>query len=148
MICPTCRTAADAQLPAGQHCDDPGCMCGHRVERYRLATGFDVVAAHHAGLAAIVDQATEVRPRVAPEQPRIAEPDDPPCAAAAIANRTSVVRCHLIAGHYDETRHPVEGFVAPNVPGFVDIGGWHTDGIRAWTDHADGATPHLKTTED
>lgn len=33
MICPTCRAAADAQLPAGQHCSDAGCMCGHREPR-------------------------------------------------------------------------------------------------------------------
>lgn len=35
MICQPCARAADAQLPRDQHCDDPGCTCGHRVERCR-----------------------------------------------------------------------------------------------------------------
>lgn len=34
MICPTCTAAADARAPRDQHCADPKCMCGHRVERY------------------------------------------------------------------------------------------------------------------
>lgn len=39
MICPPCARAADQQLGRDQHCDDPGCTCGHRVERYQKTTG-------------------------------------------------------------------------------------------------------------
>lgn len=35
MICQPCRQAADQQLGRDAHCDDPKCMCGHRVDRYR-----------------------------------------------------------------------------------------------------------------
>lgn len=63
MICTRCATAADAQLPAGQHCTDPGCTCGHRTEDYRPTTGYDVVARFYDRFAAIADQATEVHRR-------------------------------------------------------------------------------------
>lgn len=40
MICPTCREAADDQLPADQHCGSAGgpgaaCTCQHRADRYQ-----------------------------------------------------------------------------------------------------------------
>jgi hypothetical protein len=38
MICPPCARAADARAPRDQHCTDPGCTCGHRVERYGTTT--------------------------------------------------------------------------------------------------------------
>ena len=65
MICPTCRTAADNRLAAEQHCSDPKCMCGHRADRYRAVTGFDVLAIQYARLAQIADQTTEVHRRIA-----------------------------------------------------------------------------------
>lgn len=37
MICGRCADAADRRAPRDQHCTDPGCTCGHRVERYRPA---------------------------------------------------------------------------------------------------------------
>lgn len=65
MICPTCCTAADQRAPRDAHCTDPKCPCGHRVERYRPVTGFDVLAAQYARLEAIADQTTEVHHRAA-----------------------------------------------------------------------------------
>jgi hypothetical protein len=41
MICPRCARAADQRAPKSQHCRDPKCMCGHRVERYGTATRKD-----------------------------------------------------------------------------------------------------------
>lgn len=38
MICPTCSRAADQRAPRTQHCDDPGCTCGHNVQRYGTTT--------------------------------------------------------------------------------------------------------------
>ncbi len=38
MICDDRTKAADRQAPRDQHCDDPGCTCGHRVERYGTTT--------------------------------------------------------------------------------------------------------------
>jgi len=38
MICAPCGRAADQRAPRDQHCDDPGCACGHRVERYGTVT--------------------------------------------------------------------------------------------------------------
>lgn len=38
MICPPCASAADRRAPRDQHCADPKCMCGHRVERYGRTT--------------------------------------------------------------------------------------------------------------
>lgn len=119
MICPACRAAADAQLPAGQHCDDPGCMCGHRVERYRHAP--------------------------ARERPKLSGgPAAPPCTATIKGvgpHPASVRHCHLVAGHYDEADEPDLSADPPHP------GGWHWDETDGWSDWADGATPHLKTTE-
>lgn len=42
MICARCARAADQRAPRDAHCTDPKCPCGHRVERYRPVTGFDV----------------------------------------------------------------------------------------------------------
>lgn len=39
MICAPCARAADARAPRDQHCNNPGCTCGHRVERYGATTG-------------------------------------------------------------------------------------------------------------
>lgn len=39
MICEPCARAADARAPHEAHCDNPGCTCGHRVERYGTTTG-------------------------------------------------------------------------------------------------------------
>ncbi len=63
MICPTCRAAADDQLPADQHCDDPGCMCGHRVWKSRPANGYDLLADFYDRFARLVDQTTEAHRR-------------------------------------------------------------------------------------
>lgn len=38
MICPRCARAADQRAPRGQHCNNPKCPCGHRVERYGTTT--------------------------------------------------------------------------------------------------------------
>jgi hypothetical protein len=38
MICGPCGRAADQQAPRTAHCTDPGCTCGHRVERYGTVT--------------------------------------------------------------------------------------------------------------
>lgn len=38
MICPTCQDAADQHADRGAHCDDTGCTCGHRTERYGTTT--------------------------------------------------------------------------------------------------------------
>lgn len=38
MICEPCARAADQRAPRNQHCNDPKCMCGHRVERYGTTT--------------------------------------------------------------------------------------------------------------
>lgn len=65
MICTDCATAADQRAGRDQHCTDPGCTCGHRADRYRCVTGYDVIAAQYAGLAAIADQTAEVHPRTA-----------------------------------------------------------------------------------
>lgn len=63
MICPDCMKAADARAPRTAHCDDPACMCGHRVDRYRTTTGIDVVAGFYDGLRRIADQTTEIQAR-------------------------------------------------------------------------------------
>jgi hypothetical protein len=39
LICRICATAADRRAPRDQHCTDPKCTCGHRVQRYRFAPG-------------------------------------------------------------------------------------------------------------
>lgn len=39
MVCDVCAKAADHRLTRDFHCDDPGCTCGHRVERYGATTG-------------------------------------------------------------------------------------------------------------
>lgn len=31
MICERCAEAADRGLPRENHCEDPGCTCGHQV---------------------------------------------------------------------------------------------------------------------
>jgi hypothetical protein len=38
VICLTCARAADRHAPRDQHCNNPGCACGHRVQRYRATT--------------------------------------------------------------------------------------------------------------
>jgi hypothetical protein len=38
VICQPCAQAADQQLARDHHCTDPGCTCGHRVERYGTVT--------------------------------------------------------------------------------------------------------------
>lgn len=38
MICKPCAAAADRRADRDQHCDDTGCTCGHKVERYGTAT--------------------------------------------------------------------------------------------------------------
>lgn len=65
MVCSTCASAADRRAPRSEHCDDPRCMCGHRVERYGPLNGFVAVAAMYDGLARIVDQTAEIHPRAA-----------------------------------------------------------------------------------
>jgi hypothetical protein len=47
VICGRCRDAADQRLPADQHCTDPGCTCGHRVERYGEAAEHCRAEFHH-----------------------------------------------------------------------------------------------------
>jgi hypothetical protein len=39
VICAPCARAADTRAPRDQHCDNPGCTCGHRVDRYGTTTG-------------------------------------------------------------------------------------------------------------
>jgi hypothetical protein len=53
VICPRCARAADQRAPRDQHCADPKCMCGHRVDRYRTTTGLDVVAGFYSQLTEI-----------------------------------------------------------------------------------------------
>jgi hypothetical protein len=47
VICQPCMDAADIHAPRDQHCHDPGCTCGHRVDRYRTGTGFEALTAFH-----------------------------------------------------------------------------------------------------
>lgn len=39
MVCQRCRDAADTRAPRTAHCDNPGCTCGHRTDRYGATTG-------------------------------------------------------------------------------------------------------------
>lgn len=78
MICPACMKAADARAPRDQHCTDPKCMCGHRVDRYRTTTGIDVVAEFYDQLQRIAQEA-----HAREEQYR----NELPARAARIANR-------------------------------------------------------------
>lgn len=47
MVCDTCAQAADNRLTRDFHCDDPGFMCGHRVERYGTVTAKEPAPAPH-----------------------------------------------------------------------------------------------------
>jgi hypothetical protein len=39
MICRPCMDAADQRAGRDAHCDNPGCTCGHRTDRYGTTTG-------------------------------------------------------------------------------------------------------------
>jgi hypothetical protein len=56
MICTQCATAADRRAPLDQHCHDPKCMCGHRVEKYRPLDGLAAVAAMYDRMRAVAGQ--------------------------------------------------------------------------------------------
>lgn len=96
MICTDCATAADQRAGRDRHCTDAGCTCGHRADRYRAVTGFDVLAAQYAGLAAIVDQTAEVHPRTAVRP--ISEP----------------FRLPPMIGHVADGEDPEEPFAIPS----------------------------------
>lgn len=53
MICAPCAAAADARAPRTAHCNNAGCTCGHRTDRYRPANGLAVIAAFYDQLARV-----------------------------------------------------------------------------------------------
>lgn len=57
MICQPCQQAADQQLGRDAHCDDPKCMCGHRVDRYRTSDGYAAFANFYNQLNRVTAQA-------------------------------------------------------------------------------------------
>jgi ribosomal protein L37AE/L43A len=138
--CPFCSTETVYQtFSGGKEWYCPGCDASDSYESGQAPRRVAMLTTPEGRTAL----RKEMREHLAPEDPAPVDAVPPnPCTATFPAvnlrgEEIGMIRCALVAGHYDRSV----------IPGAEDPGGWHEgSGVRVrsvvWSDDARGAVPH------